>query len=139
MDRATAPLPPAVAIAGPDPAGPRAFGFLRAWRERLYAERCCRRLRRLHDRLGAADPGLRGVALYSRVVQHHLGCDEGTAARVLGSAAESFADWPQARALTFRDVVHYIAAIGLCQAPGGPGWVGSDLRPIIRRRVPAHW
>jgi hypothetical protein len=113
--------------------------FLRTWRERLYAHRCCRQLRKLHDQVCATEPTLQGLALYSRVVQKYLGCDEGAAARVLSGAEESFAAWPEPRMLTFRDVAHYLTVVGLSQEPGRPGWIESDIRPIISRSVPAQW
>lgn len=114
------------------------FAWLHAWRERLYARRCCRELRELHDRLALDQPALRGAALYTRVVQQHLGLTADEADEVLARAEESYSDWPATRPITFRDVVHYLAVSGLCNRPGARGWVLADVRPVIERWIPTR-
>jgi hypothetical protein len=114
------------------------FAWLHAWRERLYARRCCRELLALHERLALAQPGLRGAALYARVVEQHLDLDSDEADRVIDRAQESYSDWPASRPLTFRDVVHYLAVSGLCNRPGARGWVLADVRPVIERWIPTR-
>lgn len=114
------------------------LAWLHAWRERLYVRRCCRRLLALHDRLAREQPGLRGSPLYAQVVQQHLGLDAAQAAEVIERAQESYSDWPASRAVSFRDVVHYLAVSGLCERPGGRGWVLADVRPVIDRWIPTR-
>lgn len=114
------------------------FAWLHAWRERLYARRCCRELLALHDRLAGASPGLQGTVLYAQVVQQHLGLDAAQAEEVIARARESYSDWPATRPLTFRDVVHYLAVSGLCNRPGARGWVLADVRPVIERWIPTR-
>jgi hypothetical protein len=114
------------------------FAWLHAWRERLYARRCCRQLLALHDRLCVEDPALRGEALYARVVRQHLGLDADAADEVIARAQESYSDWPSVRPLSFRDVVHYLAVSGLCGRPGARGWVLADVRPVIERWIPTR-
>jgi hypothetical protein len=119
----------------------RAVGFslVRAWQERRHAGKSCLHLRALHEQISRAEPDLKGVLLYSRVVQRYLGCDQLAADRLLGDAQASYSDWPQVRALTFRDVAHYLTAIELCQGPKADGWIESDLRRTFARFLPSHW
>jgi hypothetical protein len=114
------------------------FAWLHAWRERLYARRCCRELLALHEQLALAQPQLRGAALYARVVEQHLDLDSDEADQVIARAQESYSDWPATRPLTFRDVVHYLAVSGLCNRPGTRGWVLADVRPVIERWIPTR-
>jgi hypothetical protein len=79
------------------------------------------------------------MPLYTRVVRTYLGCDESAAAMVIECAVESYAIWPQPRAVRFRDVAHYLVADGLCQESDGHGWVGIDLNPVVNRWVPSNW
>ena len=55
---------------------------------------------------------------------------------VLHGARVSYANWPEERELSFRDVVHYLAATHLT---GRHGTVGSDIRPVINRHLPSQW
>jgi hypothetical protein len=120
-------------------AGWRKHSFLRPWRERMYAARCCRSLFHFHAHAVLSKPALRGIPLYIHVVRAYLDCDESSAAMLIEHAAESYANWPEPRDVRFRDVARYIVATGLCQEPGGHGWVGIDLYPVITRWLPSEW
>ena len=113
-------------------AGP--YRLLVAWRERRFAAACCRSLLGLYQRIAADHPELSGVALYLQVVAAHLGGDAAVARRVIEGAEESYAIWPVARALNFRDVVHYLAVIGYCHGNGVA--VSTDVRPVIDAVIP---
>ena len=110
------------------------FRPLAAWRERRFAAECCRSLLGHYQRIAANHPELSGVALYLQIVAAHLGGDAAVARRVIEGAEESYAIWPVARALNFRDVVHYLAVIGYCHGNGVA--VTSDVRPVIDAVIP---
>lgn len=86
----------------------RNLGVLVAHAERRYAKGASEELLELFRREQSAHPELKGRALYEAVIAHRLGPNAShSAAEIVRRAAESFADWPVERALTFRDVVHY--------------------------------
>jgi hypothetical protein len=114
------------------------FAFVRAWRERKYAFRCCKALRTLHANEKAANPLRRGVQLYVRVVELYLKCDLTLASMVVERAAESYAIWPQTRELKFRDVAHFLIACGLCQETAGNGTIAIELKPLIHQWLPSE-
>ena len=70
------------------------------------------------------------------VVAEHLGGDVAAAARVIEGAEASYAVWPVSRALTFRDVVHYLAVTSYCHAHGAHAAISSDVRPVIDAVIP---
>jgi hypothetical protein len=111
--------------AGQKPAAPlrqpalheRAMGFGRelvasllvSWREAQYAAQVSRDMLKLYQIVSASHPGLPRRAIYKRVVMVRTGSDLNEAEAVLSWAEQSFASWPTERALTFSDVVHYMA------------------------------
>lgn len=112
------------------------FGPIAAWRERRFAADCCHELLALYQCVAAGHPHLSGALLYVQVVAAHLGGDATVAARVIAAAEESYAIWPVARALTFRDVVHYLAVTGYGRAQGKDVAASTDLRPVIDAVIP---
>lgn len=122
----------------PGSAGPRLFGFVAAWRERRFAAGCCRELMSLHREVSSGHPASAGVELYRLIVAAHVGGDAGMAATLLERAQESYALWPVPRALTFRDVVHYLAVSGYWAMHHGQRWIRSDIRRVIDASVPRH-
>jgi len=111
-------------------------GLLAAWIDRLCASRHCGKLRKLCADIRRRHPGLAGTALYQAVVREHLGVTAEAADRIVELAAESFASWPTHRQVTFRDVAHYLAVARLSE---GRGWISTDLRHVVNRRLPADW
>lgn len=76
--------------------------------ERRYARGASEELLKLFSREQLEHPELKGRALYEAVIARRLGPNPTiSAAEIVRRAAESFADWPVERELTFRDVVHY--------------------------------
>jgi hypothetical protein len=137
------PLPAAVAAGVPLPdiqelataAGP--FTWLLAWRERRFAATCAREMVRLHRELSIRFPELKGLGLYHRVVAARTG--NATAAdAVLERAEQSFAIWPVERALTFRDVVHYLAVSEFIATHSHARWVYADMKRIVDAQIPSH-
>ena len=122
-----------------DPAtvtNPGVFTFLSAWRERRFAAGCCRELLALHHATAVRHAGAKGLDLYRLVVLAHVGGDETTADLLLRRAHESYAMWPERRALTFRDVVHYLAVSGYWAQHRGRRWVCSDIRRVVDSAIP---
>ncbi|MDH4059277.1 MAG: hypothetical protein OEU94_00545 [Aquincola sp.] len=117
---------------------PGLLSFFAAWSERRYATKCCRELMQLHEAVSARHPGAAGLELYKLIVLARLGGDAALAQQVLGRAAESYALWPVPRALTFRDVVHYLTVSGYLDVNHGRRWICSDVRRFIDSAIPKH-
>jgi hypothetical protein len=114
-------------------AGP--FTWLLAWRERRYANACARSMLGLYHQLKAQHPELDGPSLYRRVVAARVG-DATEADGVLRHAEQSFAVWPAERALTFRDVVHYLAVSEFVAQHPNARWVVADMRRVVDAVIP---
>jgi hypothetical protein len=82
---------------------------LSSWREAQYAAQVSRDMLKLYQIVSASHPGLPRRAIYKKVVMARTGSDLNEAEAVLSWAEQSFASWPTERALTFSDVVHYMA------------------------------
>jgi hypothetical protein len=123
----------------PKPQGPHVFDLLAAWRERRFAEQCCRRLLSLHEVVSSAHPGTSGRELYRLIVTAHAGGDANAAEALLNRAHDSYALWPVPRTLTFRDVVHYLSVSGYWAAHHGQRWICSDIRRVIDAAIPRNF
>jgi hypothetical protein len=85
------------------------LGLFAATAERHYARRASEQMLDLYRKERREHPDLNGWALYEAVAARRLGDQPRmSAAEVVRRAEESFADWPVARAVRFRDVVHYM-------------------------------
>jgi hypothetical protein len=141
MPTSPPPTNPADTVcAGPRPdergqARPRGLSaWLSAWRERRSASRCCRDLLQLYRVVAARHPELGGDGLYRQVVAARIGGDGGASA-VVRRATESYATWPVERALTFRDVVHYLA-VSEFMASHSASSVYTGIRRIVDASIP---
>lgn len=86
----------------------RNIGVLAAHSERRYAREASEQLLNLYRREQREHPELKERALYEAVIARRLGPEPAIrAAEIVRRAEESFADWPVAREVRFRDVVHY--------------------------------
>lgn len=134
------PHPPATPAADGTPVRtePGLFSFLAAWSERRFAAQCCRELLQLHSTISAHHANLAGVDLYRMIVTAHVGGDAAAADHVLHRAQESYALWPVPRALTFRDVAHYLAVSGYWALHRGRRWTSPDIRRFIDASIPSH-
>ena len=83
--------------------------LLVSWREAQYAAQVSRDMLKLYQIVSASHPRLPRRVIYKRVVMARTGSDLNKAEAVLSWAEQSFASWPTERALTFSDVVHYMA------------------------------
>lgn len=120
----------------PRDSGPGFFSFFAAWRERRFATACCRELLLRHREIATSHPGLAGEALYRLIVMRHVGADERFAESLLQRAQESYALWPEPRALTFRDVAHYLSVSGYWALHHGQRWICCDIRRVIESSIP---
>ena len=115
---------------------PGLFTFFTAWRERAFAAECCRQLLDLHAAVVASQPQLNGKDLYRTIISAHVGGDAALAQTLLRRAQDSYAAWPVDRALTFRDVVHYLAVSGYWALHRGRRWICSDIRGVVNAAIP---
>jgi hypothetical protein len=114
----------------------RARNLVQAWRERRLAAESCRQLIALHERVATAHPGLSGLALYREIVAARRG--PATADAVLRGAAEAYAIWPVCRALSFRDVVHYLAVAEIGDPRDGIPGALANVRSVVEAFIPRH-
>ncbi len=112
------------------------LSWLLAWEERRNAAACCKDLMQVREALLQQQPELSGRALYGAVVAQHLGGDAAAAERVLQHAEESYAIWPVTRALSLRDVAHYLAVAELNAAHEGVPWVHAGTRRLVNATIP---
>ena len=129
----------AVMVDEPAPAWARRFlaPLLVGWRERHQAAKTSRELLKLYRTVAATHPGLKGPDLYRRIVVARLGGSLADADALLAHAAESFASWPVERALTFQDVVHYLAVLDyLASNRDIAKWTRENLGRVVASFVP---
>jgi transposase-like protein len=109
------------------------------WQEKQYAAKTSRELLKLYEKVAAARPGLGKQELYRHIVMARLGGTLAAADAVLTRATESFATWPVERALTFRDVVHYVAVSEyLATNAEAADWTRENLGRVVSSLVPEH-
>lgn len=129
-----APLPE-----GMDLQGERGlFTWLLVRRERRYARNCAREMLKLHRDFSTRYPELKGHSLYRRVVARRLDGNDLVAEAALHHATQSFAIWPVERALSFRDVVHYLAVSQYVALHPGARWVHADIKRVVEELIPAQ-
>ena len=109
------------------------------WEEKRYAAKTSRELLSLYERIAKSRPGLSKDELYRQVVMARLGGTRAAADAVLARATESFATWPVERALTFRDVVHYLAVSDyLATNAEAADWTRENLGRVVSSLIPDH-
>jgi len=114
----------------------RSPGFLVAWSERRYARRASLGVLETYRRAHAAHPQLSGTELYAHVVAAHSHTDRETALKVVRQAGESFADWPNWRDVTFRDVVSFVVLADYLRSNPKRGGTSTNVRRIIAKTIP---
>jgi len=111
--------------------------LLVGWKEKNHAAKTSRELLALRETIIAARPGMRKEDLYRQVVMARLGVTRTQADAVLDRATESFATWPVERALTFRDVVHYLAVSAFLESNSdSPDWIRENMGRVVASLVP---
>jgi YHS domain-containing protein len=112
------------------------FALVLAWRERRFAAARCREMMSLHGTVRSVYPELTGTALYRQILIGRGGSNPATVDEVLRNAEQSFAIWPVARELTFRDVVHYLAVSEFVSSYDGTPWVHVNMKRVVESMVP---
>ena len=113
--------------------------LLAGWREKHHAAKTSKEMLELYRSLAAAGSARVGnkQQLYRHVVMARLGVNPAAADKVLARATESFATWPVERALTFRDIVHYLAVADyLASNNDVAGWTRENLGRVVASYIP---
>lgn len=105
-------------------------------REQRFVRRVSRELLDLYRSVSAADARLRGRDLYRQVVIARKRANPKSADRLLDQAEESYAMWPAPRALTFCDVVHFIAVSEFLASHGDTPWLHENVRREVESLIP---
>jgi hypothetical protein len=113
----------------------RSMSWLLAWEQQRSVVRCCQEMLAMHAKVGAANPGLSGQALYRLVVGARLGLSDRAADAVLLRAEQSYSIWPVERELRFRDVVHYLAVTEFTTEHGDLPWVAEYTTGIVNEVI----
>ena len=87
----------------------RQFNFVAAMRERKQIREICLHALDLYERAAVEKPYASKRERYAHIVETLVGYDAAKARQALRRAEESFAAWPVARPLSFRDVIQYVA------------------------------
>ena len=107
------------------------------WQEKHFAAKTSRELLKLYDKVSSERPGMKKLELYRHIVMARTGGTLAAADATLARATESFATWPVERALTFRDVVHYLAVSDyLATNTEAAEWTRENLGRVVARLVP---
>jgi hypothetical protein len=112
------------------------LGHLVARRERALARAQCTLMLEVHRTVQIESPGLTGEALYQRVVAKRLSCGERRARELVRLADQSFAQWPEARDVNFRDVVTYVIVNQIMVAHARAMGTQSDVEKIVNAAIP---
>jgi YHS domain-containing protein len=112
------------------------FASLFPWRERRFARRVSRELLKLYRIVAASHPGLHGRDLYRKIVIARTRADPEAAEALIDQAEESFAAWPVPRALTFCDVVHFIAVSEFLRSHGNSPWIHVNVGREVASQIP---
>ena len=115
-----------------------AVDIFRTWRERVTARQISRESLRIYREVEESSPELIGVTRYREIVARQTGLDEAGVNEVLERAESSFASWPVARPLRFRDVVQYIVAWQCLNADTTALGIRSRLTTIIAAEIPGE-
>lgn len=119
-------------------APPPASSLLTRWREKRFALACCKEMLELYHAVARRRPELVGEALYRHVVAQRVGADGPAADELIRGAARSYASWPAERALTFRDVVRYVAVSEFVGLNRDTPWVHDGLKQLVHDTIPAR-
>jgi hypothetical protein len=115
-----------------------ADAWLRSWRERRFAAERCKSLRDLHASLRSTHPHLSGEALYLALLSTATGGDAATAKDLLESARESYAEWPVARSLRLRDIVHRLIVLEFSNRHPDKPWLQLSLKRVVDSGIPSQ-
>ena len=109
------------------------------WQERRYAERESAVMLALYKEVRETDAPLVGKKLYEKIVARRLECDETEAAEIVRHADESYAQWPDDRDLTFRDVVRYVIVHHLLSRHAGRVGTQANTEQTVMDTIPGEF
>ena len=113
------------------------LGLFSGTAERRYARRASEQLLDLFRRERREHPDLSGRELYEAVAGRRLGDKPRiSASEVVTRAEESFADWPNERAVRFRDVVHYLIFDEYMHAGKAREATRTNMGTVVARVIP---
>ncbi len=108
--------------------------------ERYYARRESRKVLAMYHVMRAEHPELTGTELYQTIVASLTRSDADVAnvaaQAIVRAAGQSFAAWPSERALTFRDVVHYLCFECFTRSRHNKGWTLTSIREVVDSVIP---
>ena len=116
----------------------RRSNFLRVMRERQHVKRTCRDCLALYRRVEAQRANATAAERYAHVIASRTGADANGVTTIMRRAEESFAAWPNERALTFRDVVQYLAVTERLGDTLSESGVRAHVAEIVARLIPAN-
>ena len=133
----------AVGDAGAGAVGRRAPGksgrwlsrLLQPWADRRFARTESQRALRLYDQVHQERPDLQGHVLYEEIVRRCPGAASECAVQVVRRAEDSFAAWPAARDVRFRDVVAYMVIDRLI-VDGHRTNMSAEVERVISKVIP---
>lgn len=114
----------------------RNLGVFVAHAERRYARRASTQLLELYEQASREHPDLSGRSLYEAVLARRLAPDTGNAAEIVRRAEESFTDWPVARELRFRHVVHYQIFTEFTRQAAARQGTRTNIGVVVARIIP---
>ncbi|MBS0394748.1 MAG: hypothetical protein JSR54_08985 [Proteobacteria bacterium] len=123
-------------VSATSPGSGRWYGtLLRAWRDRRYAYAECRGALQIYGTVVDECPYMRGRMLYHEIIRRCVGEDLDRAVEIVRRAEDSFAAWPAAREVRFRDVVSYVIVDELMQRADS-GSIRADVERIVSKVIP---
>jgi len=105
-------------------------------RERAMARQQCADMLGIFGVLKADSPELSGEALYVRAIAKRLSCDAVKAREIVRLADLSFAQWPEERDVTLRDIVNYLIVNDILGKHAKAIGTQSDIEQIVRASIP---
>jgi hypothetical protein len=104
--------------------------------EKWYAWRTSREMLGWYQRVRGEQPQLTGKSLYQQIIVGRSGLDDEAARGVLRRANRRFCEWPFARKLRFRDVVHYVVIDEYLQSHITNLGTHTDIGRVVARLIP---
>src|SRR5215472_1498609 len=112
------------------------LGIFSSLAERRYARWASKELLELFRVVQGEQSELSGRALYQAVITRRLGADQKRAGEIVRRAEVSFTDWPSAKELRFRHVVHYQVFDEFTHSGPGRENTRTNMGRVVARITP---
>jgi hypothetical protein len=116
----------------------RRFSFLSAMREVQHVKRTCRECLKIYRRIRQEKAGSTADERYAYVVAERTGADPNGVKSIMRHVEESFAVWPNERAVNFRDVVQYLAITECLKESASQSGVRAEVSAVVAKLIPAN-